>query len=63
MDEVYDKYLKTLPDTLPETLEKAQQVKEEMYQKYITRIAKIKAEQEDPGLEFEIISQSEEKKQ
>ena len=47
MDEIYDVYLKTLPETLPETLQKAQEVKETMYQKYISRIARIRAEQED----------------
>ena len=52
MDEIYDVYLKTLPETLPETLQKAQEVKETMYQKYISRIARIRAEQEDE-MEFQ----------
>ena len=65
MDEIYDVYLKTLPETLPEALQRAQQVKEEIYDKYINRIAIIKAEQEDGGLEFqtETIKQEETKQQ
>ena len=46
MDEIYDVYLVTLPDSLKETLEKAQQVKEEMYKKYIKRIVEIKESSE-----------------
>ena len=42
MDEIYDEYLVDLPDTLPETMKKAQEVKEEMYRKYIQRIVEIK---------------------
>ena len=41
MDKVYDEHLKQLPDTLKESLEKAQQVKELMYDEQIKRIVEV----------------------
>ena len=35
MDEIYDVHMVDLPETLKKTLEKAQEVKEIMYKKYV----------------------------
>ena len=42
MNEIYDDYMIELPETLPETLKRAQEVKEEMYNKHILRLVQIK---------------------
>lgn len=46
MDKVYDEHLKQLPDTLKESLEKAQQVKELMYDEQIKRIVDVQKDLE-----------------